>query len=140
MTIRHIAKAIFTNLSLPPEAVWRFYRKRAVLENKIRELKWDYGIDGFCMKKFFATEAAFRLVCFAYNLMQGFQRAIGLRTKKTLGIIRSLVLACGAELGRDGHKLVLRLSAAGARKERFREYCARIFDWGNTDCVAVGSG
>ena len=75
-------QAIFTNLSLPPEAVWRFYRKRAVLENKIRELKWDYGIDGFCMKKFFATEAAFRLVCFAYNLMQGFQRAIGLRTKK----------------------------------------------------------
>jgi len=47
---------------------------------------------------------------------------------------------CDAELGRDGHKLVVRLSAVESRRERFMKYCARIFDWGNTNCVAVGSG
>ena len=75
----YVYQGIFTDLPDPPEEVWRFYRKRGVLETRIRELKWDYGIDGFCMKKFYATEAAFRMVCFAYNLVQGFQRAIGIR-------------------------------------------------------------
>jgi len=92
------------------------------------------------MKKFYATEAAFRVVCFTYNLMQGFQRAIGIRTKRTLGVIRALVLACGAELGRDGRKMVLRLSAAGRRKERFGEYWERISHWKNLNGVAVESG
>ena len=136
----YLYQGIFTDMSDPPEEVWRFYRKRAVLETRIRELKWDYGLDGFCMKKFYATEAAFRMVCFAYNLMQGFQRAIGICTKRTLGVIRTLVLACGAELGRDGHKMVLRLSAAGLRKERFREYWNRILHWKNLNGVAVESG
>ena len=136
----YVYQGIFTDLACPPEEVWRFYRKRGILETRIRELKWDYGIDGFCMKKFYATEAAFRMVCFTYNLMQGFQQAIGIRTKRTLGVIRMLVLACGAELGRDGRKLVLRLSAAGLRRERFRGYWDRISHWEDINGVAVGSG
>jgi len=136
----YVYQGIFTDLAAPPEEIWRFYRKRGVLETRIRELKWDYGIDGFCMKKFYATEAAFRMVCFAYNLVQGFQRAIGIRTKRTLGVIRTLVLACGAELGRDGRKMVLRLSVAGTRRERFREYWDRILHWKNLNGVAVESG
>jgi hypothetical protein len=36
-----------------------------------------------------------------------------------------MVLACGAELGRDGHKMVLRLSLSGKRRERFRGYIAQ---------------
>ena len=53
-------QAILTDRTDAPEEVWRFYRGHAEIENQIRELKWDYGIDGFCQKKFFATEAAFR--------------------------------------------------------------------------------
>ena len=133
-------QAIFTDLAQPPEAVWRFYRKRAILENKIRELKWDYGIDGFCMKKFYATEAAFRAVCFTHNLMQQFQKELGLRVKRTFGIIRMMVLSCGAELGRNGKKLVLRLSASGRRRKMFEEYAERIFHWEQYNCASVGSG
>ena len=80
----YLYQGIFTDLPDAPEEVWRFYRKRAVLETRIRELKWDYGLDGFCMKKFYATEAAFREVCFAYNLMQQFQKELGIQTKKRL--------------------------------------------------------
>jgi hypothetical protein len=136
----YLYQGIFTDLPDAPEEVWRFYRKRAVLETRIRELKWDYGLDGFSMKKFYATEAAFRVVCFAYNLMQQFQKELGIQTKKTLGVVRTMVLACGAELGRDGHKMVLRLSLSGKRRERFRGYYDKIFHWGKPNGVAVGTG
>ncbi|MDD5210617.1 MAG: IS1380 family transposase [Elusimicrobiales bacterium] len=136
----YLYQGIFTDLPDAPEEVWRFYRKRAVLETRIRELKWDYGLDGFCMKKFYATEAAFRMVCFAYNLMQQFQKELGIRTKKTLGVVRTMVLACGAELGRDGHKMVLRLSLSGKRRERFRGYYDKIFHWEKPNGVAVETG
>jgi hypothetical protein len=51
-----------------------------------------------------------------------------------------MVLACGAELGRDGRKLALRLSVSGKRRELFEEYSNRIFHWDNGNSVAVGSG
>jgi len=51
-----------------------------------------------------------------------------------------MVLACGAELGRDGRRMVLRLSAAGKRREMFAECCRMIFYWDNRDFVAVESG
>lgn len=136
----YLYQGIFTDLPWPPEEVWRFYRERAHLENKIRELKWDYGIDGFCMKKFFATEAAFQTVCLAYNLMQQFQRELGFKAKRTLGVMRMMVLSCGAELGRAGKKLVLRLSVSGRRQRLFEEYCRRIFYWQNGSCASVESG
>jgi len=65
----YLYQAILTNREDAPEEIWRFYRKHADIERQIRELKWDYGIDWFCQKKYFATEEAFRLVCVTYNLM-----------------------------------------------------------------------
>lgn len=35
--------------------------------------------------------------------MLQFQKAIGIEAKKTLGIIRAMILACGAEMGRNGN-------------------------------------
>ena len=61
-----------------PEDVWRDYNRRADMENRIAELKHDLGADGFCLKKFFATEAAFRSVLLLFNLLGEFQRAAGL--------------------------------------------------------------
>ena len=46
-----------------PEEIWRDYNRRADMENRIAELKHDLGADGFCLKQFFATEAAFRACC-----------------------------------------------------------------------------
>lgn len=50
----------------------------------IAELKHDPGADGFCLRKFFATEAAFRAVLLVFNLVAEFQRAAGLPTIKNL--------------------------------------------------------
>jgi hypothetical protein len=61
---------------LPAEVVWRTYRGRADCENRIKELKYDFGADSFNMKDFWATEAALNTVMIAYNLMSLFRQVL----------------------------------------------------------------
>jgi hypothetical protein len=49
---------MMTHLTLPAPEVWRLYRGRADYENRIKELKADFGLDSFCLRDFWATEAA----------------------------------------------------------------------------------
>ena len=71
-------RVFVTSCGDAPEEVWRDYNRRADMENRIAELKHDLGADGFCLKEFFATEAAFRAVLLLFNLLAEFQRAAGL--------------------------------------------------------------
>jgi hypothetical protein len=50
--------AYVTNLTLSASEVWRLYRGRGDAENRIKELKYDFGFDSFNMLSFFGTEAA----------------------------------------------------------------------------------
>jgi Transposase DDE domain group 1 len=99
-----------TSQTQPAEEVWRDYNRRADVENRIAELKHDLGADGFCLQKFFATEAAFRAVLLVFNLLAEFQRAAGLPRYREPATLRTQVLTCGAILGRAGRRLVLHLS------------------------------
>ena len=102
-----------------PEEIWRDYNRRADMENRIAELKHDLGADGFCLKEFFATEAAFRSVLLLFNLLAEFQRAAGLPGYRQPATIRTQVLTCGAILGRSGRRLVVHLSQSwGGLKTR----------------------
>ena len=65
-----------------PVTLWRDYNQRACVEQRIKELKNDLAADGFCMKQFFATEAAFLSVLFAFNLLSLYQQATGTRSEK----------------------------------------------------------
>lgn len=136
----YLYQAILTNRSDTPEDIWRFYRKHADIENQIRELKWDYGIDGFCQKKFFATEAAFRMVCLTYNLVRLLQDKLGFHPYRTLGILRSKLLTVGAILGTQGRKTILRLSLSGPWRDRFQGYLQVAFPSlkSNRDAVETG--
>ena len=67
-----------TSCADAPVEIWREYNRRADMENRIEELKNDLGADGFCLKQFFATEAAFRWILLLFNLLAEFQRAAGL--------------------------------------------------------------
>jgi hypothetical protein len=108
-----------TSCSDPPEEIWRGYNRRADMENRIAELKHDLGADGFCMKQFFATEAAFRTVLLLFNLLAEFQRAAGMPVYRGPATIRTQVLTCGAILGRAGRRLVMHLSESwGGLKTR----------------------
>lgn len=112
-------RVLVTSTAERPEEVWRDYNRRSDMENRIAELKHDLGADGFCLKQFFATEAAFRAVLLLFNLLSEFQRAAGLPTYRAPATIRTQVLTCGAILGRAGRRLVVHLSQSwGGLKAR----------------------
>jgi hypothetical protein len=96
-----------TSSAASPLEIWREYNRRADMENRIEELKNDLGADGFCLKQFFATEAAFLLL---FNLLAEFQRAAGFSGYQQPATLRAQVLTCGAILGRAGRQVVLHLS------------------------------
>lgn len=68
--------ALVTSLELPMVEVWRSYRGRADCENRIKELKADFGLDAFNLQDFWATEAALGFTMLAYNLMSLFRQAV----------------------------------------------------------------
>jgi hypothetical protein len=108
-----------TSTSLPPEDVWREYNHRADMENRICELKHDLAADGFCMKGFYETEAAFRGILLLFNLLGEFQRAAGLLGYQQPATLRTQIFLCGAILGVAGRNMVLYLSSAwGGLKRR----------------------
>lgn len=113
-------QAYVTNLAFAPLEVWRLYRGRADSENRIAELKYDFGIGGFCLKSFYATEAAFRMVMVSYNLMSLFRQALlKALNNATLSTIRFKCFAIGAWVGRNAHEKVLRLSLPVKRRAWF---------------------
>jgi Transposase DDE domain group 1 len=108
-----------TTCTEAPEQIWRDYNQRSDMENRIGELKYDLGADGFCLQQFFGTEAAFRAVLLLFNLLSEFQRAAGLPVYREPATIRTQVITCGAILGRAGRRLVLHLSQSwGGLKAR----------------------
>ncbi|MBK7243886.1 MAG: transposase [Saprospiraceae bacterium] len=45
--------------------MWTLYRQRADAENRIKELKYDFGSSSFNVNGFYATEAALNFVMIA---------------------------------------------------------------------------
>jgi hypothetical protein len=118
-----------TSSTASPLDIWREYNRRADMENRIEELKNDLGADGFCLKQFFATEAAFRSILLLFNLLAEFQRAAGLVGYQQPATLRTQVLTCGAILGRAGRRLVLHLSTSWGGLSRRIPLLDHIFKW-----------
>lgn len=62
-----------TNPTLPAQQVWNVYKDRADRENRIKELKYDFGFDSFNFHSFYGTEAALHMVMLAYNMVSWFR-------------------------------------------------------------------
>jgi hypothetical protein len=118
--------AVVTTLDLQAVDVWRFYNSRAECENRIKELKEDFGAGGFCLQSFHGTEAVFRLICSLYNLMAEFRRDIVHAPTHRLLTVRHQVLVVGGILGAKGRTPVLRLGLRGRWREQFAALLARI--------------
>ena len=118
--------AVVTTLELSAVDVWRFYNGRAECENRIKELKEDFGAGGFCLQSCYGTEAVFRLICCLYNLMAEFRREIVHAPTQRLLTVRQQVLVVGGILGAHGRTPVLRLGLRGRWRERFAALLARI--------------
>jgi hypothetical protein len=110
---------LVTTLGHEPVATWRFYNSRAEIENRLKELKEDFGADGFCLQSFEGTEAAFRLICFLFNLIAEFKREVTQEQAPRLSTLRTQVLVVGAILGHQGRRTVLRLGLRERWRQRF---------------------
>ncbi len=119
--------ALVTDLDLPAQAVWRLYRGRADCENRIKELKYDFGADSFCLNDFWATEACLSTAMLAYNLMSLFRQAV-LKTavattakniQHTLTTLRYKLFAKAGYLTHEGRKDILKLALAMRKREWF---------------------
>ena len=118
--------ALVSDLDLSALSIWRLYRGRADCENRIKELKYDFAADSFCMKDFWATEAALNTVMLAYNLMSLLNQVL-LKTipnkrsahevQHTLQTLRFKVFAKAAYITTESRKPILNMALAMQRRE-----------------------
>ncbi|WP_057940415.1 IS1380 family transposase [Algoriphagus resistens] len=100
-----------TNLDLPLDQIWNIYNTRADCENRIKELKDDFGLESFCLQDFWGTEASFRFIMVAYNLMSLFRHfALNHHNRATLKTLKSYCFALGAWKVSHANKQVLKIS------------------------------
>ena len=124
--------AYVTNLTIPAVEVWRLYRGRGDAENRIKELKYDFGFDSFNRKDFFGTEAALTIAMLAYNLMALFRQfVLNSKTQHTLSTLRHKTFAIAAYFEKVNGKYLLKLALHQKRREWFTGL------WKNTNELKV---
>lgn len=110
--------AFVTNQKLPATEIWEQYKHRADAENRIKELKEDFGVEGFCMESFCATETAMRFVMVAYNLMSLFRQLTHQKqVQPKLSTLRFNCFAVGSWISEHGRKQVLKMSVPLKRRQ-----------------------
>lgn len=105
--------AYVTNLDLPPLEVWHMYRGRADSENRIKELKEDFGIASFSCNSFDALEATLNWTMMAYNLMSLFRQIVlQVNPQPQLKTLRYKLFATAAYITKNGNQRILNLAMA----------------------------
>lgn len=107
-----------TNLDFSAQMIWNMYKGRADCENRIKEIKADFGFDNFNVQDFAATEAALNFVIIAYNIMSLFKQAV-LKSDKLhqLKTLRYKIFAIGGYITRSGNQRILNLSLNMKRRK-----------------------
>lgn len=117
---RYRYSAYVTNMNLSSADIWRLYRQRADSENRIKELKEDFGFDSFNLKEFYPTEAALTVAMFAYNLMSIFRMFIlKSEVQHKLATLRFKNFAIGAYFQKHKGKYILKIAIAKQRRKWF---------------------
>jgi len=117
---RHRYGCFVTNLTLPAHQVWVLYRGRSDAENRIKELKHDFGAAAFNLHDFYATETALHFIMMAYNLMSLFRQVVLKETVQSmLKTLRYRVFAIGSYMVRSGNTRILKLSLVMKQREWF---------------------
>jgi len=127
------------------EQIWREYRKRANDENKVKELKENFGLASFNMKSFWATEAVMVINAVVFhNLIHYLNRNI-LNPHgpiEQLRTLRSRYLIIPAQLGTTAGYPVLRLSVRDRKlRSKISYYLERISLISHRlNCITVPDG
>ena len=127
-----------TNMDLPLDQIWNVYNSRADCENRIKELKQDFGLDSFCLQGFWATEASYRFIMIAYNLMSLFRHfALNHHKRATLKTLKVYCFALGAWTTDHANRTVLKIALPAKRRDWMTGLFSRIkglgppFDYSN---------
>jgi hypothetical protein len=137
--------AWITSSDEPPYDVWTLCKPRANDENTIKELKEDFALGGFSMKRFYPVEAAMVLRVLLYNLFLLFKHQFLARKERgqQLKTLRYKYFVLPAQMGSDGREPVLRISVMGRKiRAKLLSLFARIshcFPLSDFNCTAVGS-
>jgi len=128
-----------------PEEIWRSYRPRANIENGIKELKNGYGIEGFCLKNFWSTEAAMGMIALVFHNLIHYLKATVIAPEGMLPQLKTLrgkYLVIPGVLGSGNGYSVLRLAVSGKKfLAKFVSIFARIHLIPHTlNCIAVEAG
>jgi hypothetical protein len=116
-----------TTLKLSAADVWRLYRGRANCENRIKELKYDYGLDKMNQADFDGTEAALLLMTVAYNFLSLFkQLIIGGNVRNRLRTLRHKMLAIPSMVEKSGDRIIVRMAVQMNRRNWIAKLCDRI--------------
>ncbi|MDD4971510.1 MAG: transposase [Paludibacter sp.] len=87
------------------------YRGRANCENRIKELKYDYGLDKMNQDEFDGTEACLLLMTIAYNFMSLFKQVIiNDKVRNKLSILRYKMLAIPAYIVERSNKVIVKMT------------------------------
>jgi len=111
----YVYEVFVTNFSenLSAATLFRFYRKRAVIEKEIEEIKNDFGLKAILGRKFLPNEASFQLGILSYNLTLQFDQEILPRPprseRRTLPTLRWFYFMEPARVIQAGRTTVLRL-------------------------------
>jgi hypothetical protein len=111
-----------TTLKLSSPDVWRLYRGRANCENRIKELKYDYGLDKMNQNGFDGTEACLLLMTIAYNFMSLFkQLIINDKVRNRLSTLRYKMLAIPAYIEEHSNKVIVKMALQMNRRAWIRK-------------------
>ena len=107
-----------TDMDFSAKVIWDMYKGRADCENRIKELKEDFGFSNFNTQDFAATEAALNFIAIAYNIMSLFKQAV-LKSDKLyqLKTLRYKIFAIGGYLTKNGNQRILQLSLNMKRRK-----------------------
>lgn len=123
-------RVFVTNRSDDALELWRDYNQRAIVEQRIEEIKNELHADGFCMKNFFSTESAFLAVLFTFNLLSLYQKAINPEAPfRQPATLRTAVFLGGAILGTSAPRTMLHFSSAWGGTGKHAPLIESILRW-----------
>lgn len=119
-----------TDSTLPPAEVWRLYRGRANAENRIKELKYDYGLDKINQESFDGTEATLNFLMIAHNIMNLFKQiGINEKVKQRLSTLRMKMLAIPSYIEMRGNEMVLKMALQMQRRQWISKLWSNVNDY-----------
>jgi hypothetical protein len=111
-----------------PEAIWRFYNRRANVENMIKEAALGFGLDVSPSHWYAGNMAYFYIGMLAYNLMNWFKELV-LEQKKHKAMLKQLrnrFFFVAGKLVRTSRIMVLKLSQNYPWQDEYRKAEARL--------------